>query len=300
MTMRANDSLIASPRGNRDQAISYFRKMGSKRIDDVVDYINAVYELAPQVHIDPAIVIAQASHETGAFSSYWWQQRLNPAGIGITGDPAQNNASRTFRSGREAARAHIAHLQLYATGKITSPFTTNDDPRWGAYKSAYGERAVASTIAQLANKWAVDSNYASGITRHGNAIFPSLEDSKAPQEPSEETPSEPSNPPPTVPSANIVKDSQGKAWDGLTTIRVNDIVFRALKRTVTCRVDSLNARKYANTNDDISPVLEEYEYGDKIEVLGWTKGEKVSGEDRWWITTSYLRVWIGGTSEKPL
>ena len=34
-------------------------------------------------------------------------------------------------------------------------------------------------------------------------------------------------------------------------------------------------------------------------VIGWTYGDRVNGENRWWILTDYTYAWVGGTREKP-
>src|SRR5439155_705844 len=72
----------------------------------VAEYVDEVYRLAPLVGMDPAIVVAQSAHETGAWTSPWWTERHNPAGIGITGDPVENDQSHTWANGTDAARSH--------------------------------------------------------------------------------------------------------------------------------------------------------------------------------------------------
>lgn len=39
--------------------------------------------------------------------------------------------------------------------------------------------------------------------------------------------------------------------------------------------------------------------GQKFTVVGWTRGENVEGEDRWWKSQFNNWVWTGGTKEKP-
>jgi len=39
--------------------------------------------------------------------------------------------------------------------------------------------------------------------------------------------------------------------------------------------------------------------GTRFEVVGWTYGEMVEGENRWWISKYGNYVWVGGTIEKP-
>jgi len=181
MTMKTTDSILGPVRGNAADAIAYAKAHGAQRISDVIDYIKTVYSIAPQVGLDPAVVIAQAMHETGddkgnVFNSYWWVNRLNPAGLGITGDKTQNNASHTWTSGVISAKSHLAHLLMYTKGTISGGGLNNThDVRYDAYVAAYGNKPIAKTIADLATTWGTDPSYATGVVNRGNACFPNLE-----------------------------------------------------------------------------------------------------------------------------
>jgi hypothetical protein len=110
------------------------------------------------------IAVAQSIVETAFYTSAWWWGRGNPAGLGITGDPAQDAASPLFMVGSLAARAQIAHLLLYATGRIDrGGLSPVDDPRFAAYRDAHGARAIAPTLAGLAGRWAADPTYSDQI-----------------------------------------------------------------------------------------------------------------------------------------
>src|SRR5215211_7623647 len=85
MPMRVTDPLRAAKRGSPEAAIAFAGARGARRLGEVKRYVRAVYRLAPKVGLDPAIVVSQASHETASWTSFWWNERLNPAGIGITG-----------------------------------------------------------------------------------------------------------------------------------------------------------------------------------------------------------------------
>lgn len=211
MAMKASDPIMGFARSTAAQAIAYAKNVGAARLDDAIEYINAVYSIAPSVGMDPAVVIAQAVHETGGFSTFadspWWRNRLNPAGIGITGDASQNNTSKTFQSGTEAARAHIAHLLLYATGKIDKGgLTAADDPRYSAYKEAYGTKAIATTIHGLQNTWGIDNSYAASMVRQGNEVFPSLPNASDVTAPSD-SPEPIDDHPPTVDCPVVLKQN---------------------------------------------------------------------------------------------
>lgn len=283
MTMSPNDPLIAAPRGTLEEALEFFRKIDTKRTEHVNLYLATVYDIAPQVKIDPAILVAHASHETDYFRSYWWEKRLNPAGLGITGTRSQDIKSKKFPNGACSALAHTAHMQLYATGKITEPLSNDDDPRYQAYFDEYGTGKQADTIKDLTGKWAQDPKFHLGVVRHGNEIFSSLPN------PVEEEIEKPQIKPSPI-------FYQGKLWDGTQSVWINGHLFRAVRRKVTVNVNALNLRKYADTT---SPILSTVSRGTTIDVLGYVRGERVGAEDRWWIGKDYTRIWVGGTSEKP-
>jgi hypothetical protein len=280
--MKTTDKLMAPTRGSAQTALDFFSRVsGVYNRADVVLYVNEVYRIAPLVGIDASIVVAHGSHETNYFRSDWWRYRKNPAGMGVTGDPQQNSESPRFATGVEAARAHVAHYVLYATGTIKSPLSSADDPRYAAYIEEYGNVVKATTIEGLTNTWAWDDDFHEGVVRQGNEIFPNLPD-----------------------QADIVEVGpqpspifyQGKPWTGLTNIRVNGILFRAQRREVHVNVDTLNVRQYADTTSEVIRTLT---FGSSIQVIGYVVGEKVGNENRWWIGQDYGRIWVGGTSEKP-
>jgi hypothetical protein len=177
--MTPNDALCESPRGELATASAFAQAHGALRPDDVSAYLAEVFRLAPAAKLDPAIVVAQSAEETSYWTSDWWNQRLNPAGIGITGDATDDANSGTWANGTDAARAQIVHLFVYAVGSIPdghvlAPFRALD-PRYQAALAA-GYAGIAKTIAGLSGHWAVDPQYAVNIAQRGNAIFPNLPD----------------------------------------------------------------------------------------------------------------------------
>jgi hypothetical protein len=133
-----------------------------------------MYARAPKAGLDPAILIAQAFHETGNFTSSWWVNRLNPAGIGITGDPAQDKASHTWENGSDSADSHIAHMTMYTKGVNDTGYF---DPREDAYHDAFGNAVKARAISDLGSGiWATDPDYAEGIVGRGNEVYGDLPD----------------------------------------------------------------------------------------------------------------------------
>ena len=174
----STETILHAPRGTIDSVYSWGVNPTIERVTDFIEYIEEVFRLAPLVGIDPAIVVAQSAHETGDWTSYWWRERLNPAGIGITGDPVQNEASHTWQNGTEAARAHIVHLWLYCDGipgreglmpTEISPYRDLDPRRQALIDSGWVDTVV--TLADLTGKWAVDPNYGKLIAGKFNVIF---------------------------------------------------------------------------------------------------------------------------------
>ena len=161
-------------RGNAQAMYAWARDRGCKRSSDVRRYLQTIYELAPKLDLNPDVLVAQSILETsedGApWASQWWQQRLNPAGIGITGNKLQNEASRDFGNGEAAARAHLLHLHLYAYGdKVPDDFDPSEDPRWkAAINAKYA--GIATTLDDLTNTWAKDLRYAEKIADRLNAL----------------------------------------------------------------------------------------------------------------------------------
>lgn len=140
---------------------------------EVVSYAEELRRLCELVGFDFRILFAQAWHETAGFTSDWWTERLNPAGIGITGDPAQNAASHTWANGTDAARAHVAHMWAYVegtTGDAVSNAYKGYDPRFQNVFDA-GYDGTVRTLNDLTGKWATDPRYAEKIAAKANQIF---------------------------------------------------------------------------------------------------------------------------------
>lgn len=181
--MKPVDRLLSTPRGEQDSAEAYATAHAAFHPDDVTAYLNAVFSTAPKVGLDPSIAVAQSAHETGAWTSAWWVTRLNPAGLGITGDPAENLASHAWANGNDAALSHLGHMLVYALGPAAASHVwasaglgslASIDPRYVAYVEAHGNSATAVTIHGLAGTWGTDPAYDAGVCDRGNAIYPKL------------------------------------------------------------------------------------------------------------------------------
>jgi hypothetical protein len=70
----------------------------------------------------------------------------------------------------------VAHTLLYATGEIDrGGLSPADDPRFRAYRAAFGARAVATTLRDLEGTWFTRAGGAQNSANRGNAIFPGIE-----------------------------------------------------------------------------------------------------------------------------
>ncbi|MGC4191532.1 MAG: SH3 domain-containing protein [Thermomicrobiales bacterium] len=116
MAFDVTNTIVGPARGSVDRTLAYARRSGAQRMDEVERYVREIYRLAPAVGFDPGFLVVQSAHETGNWTSGWWIARLNPAGIGVTGDPYQNSISPTFANGTMAARAQIAHMHAEVFG----------------------------------------------------------------------------------------------------------------------------------------------------------------------------------------
>lgn len=163
-----NSPIVGASTADPHDALSWL----GEAEDEVHRYVFELYRLCQLVGFDFRILFAQAWHETDGFTSKWWRERLNPAGIGITGDPAQNDASHTWATGTDAARAHAAHMWAYVEPNSDGMAEYwHYDPRFEAVYEA-GFDGTVRTLGDLGNgKWATDPQYAEKIAAKANQIF---------------------------------------------------------------------------------------------------------------------------------
>jgi len=166
------NTIVGPSRGSAEQAITFARAVGAVRMDEVERYVREIYRLAPQIGFDPAILVAQSALETDYWRSDWWAIRLNPAGIGVTGDPQENSDSPFFTSGTIAARAQIAHMhaEVFGRSKPLPADLQGVDPTYQRVFEA-GWAGTIRTLEDLAGTWAEDDRYAYGIVSRANEIF---------------------------------------------------------------------------------------------------------------------------------
>ena len=174
MTYTVQTPIIGPSTGTAQEALSWL----DVRAGAETEYVAELWRLCGLVNMDAACLFAQWAHETGDGSSYYWLTRKNPAGLGITGDPAQNEASHTWANGTEAAQAHIVHMSAYTkNNKLILNSYLWTDPRVQAVIDA-GYLGSVKTINDLTGRWATDPNYEAGIVRKLNLIFPNRQEVK--------------------------------------------------------------------------------------------------------------------------
>lgn len=159
-------------RGTPEQVIEYAKRAKSKRIEDVELYVYEVYRLAPILGFDPALIVAQSALETGYWHSKWWEERLNPAGLGINDEPSTHPYSQEFPNGTIAARAQLAHMhaEVYGNRKPLHKDLQGTDVTYERVFQA-GWAGTVVTLDDLAGTWATDPQYGWKISRVAAEIF---------------------------------------------------------------------------------------------------------------------------------
>lgn len=157
----------------------------------VVQYINELWRLCEEVGYDPAVLFAQATHETGTFSSQPWESYLNPAGIGVFDG---SNRVGMFANGIDAARAHVIHMAAYIHGPgswaHSSRYVGLDPSYYQAIR--HPKAGTVKHVEDLGNgTWASDPNYTEKVLAHYAKL---TGESSAPNEPEPEEPETPTKP----------------------------------------------------------------------------------------------------------
>jgi hypothetical protein len=150
------------PTASKRKAHAWARSKGSAHAFHEI--IDAGWEHAGDIGIDPAVFVAQAAKETGfgKFGGVIDASFHNSCGLKTTtgGDNDDPRAHRRFRDWDAGTRAHCAHLALYAGVISTARAKKLGDPR--AFDSIHG---VAPTVQELGGKWAPSSDYGRSIVR---------------------------------------------------------------------------------------------------------------------------------------
>ena len=171
-TIGVNTPIMGSATVKQAAAVRYVKSLLGKKtlpqkwlndgetVEKIVQYF---YEEGAAENVRADIALAQSIHETACFqyTGDVKPKQYNFAGIGATGGGEPGNS---FKNAREGVRAQIQHLKAYASTQALKK--TCVDPRF-----QYVKRGCATTIAGLANKWAIDSSYATSILKYLNAMM---------------------------------------------------------------------------------------------------------------------------------
>jgi hypothetical protein len=167
-----NSKLIADPRATADRPKQYLltRAHGTYSAGDVETIVGHYYTTCAAVGLDPLLMVAQMTEETGHLTSFWSQRpRRNFAGIGVTGE---KGVGLSFPGLKVAVHAHVGRLLAYALKKGTGnqaqvqlieealAFRPLPDNRFGC----------APTLAGLAGTYAADPDYAVKLAAVANDI----------------------------------------------------------------------------------------------------------------------------------
>jgi hypothetical protein len=141
------------------------------------EYLGTVIDGAAHLGIDPIVMLAQSDLETNTWQSPWWRNRYNPAGLGITGDPTQNEASQIWTNGKDAAYGHLAHMVAYLWGEDWVDHWPDEwpDPIVVDKRFTNPIRAGyhASRLLDLNGTWAIDAqnDYGGKLASRANRLL---------------------------------------------------------------------------------------------------------------------------------
>lgn len=190
--MRVTDRLLAPSRASATRAIAGLEAAVISVDAKDREFANALAAACIEAGIDFAIAYAHCGNETNLFRDGAWNVRLNPAGIGITGEPGQ--VGPDFPSATAAARFYVALLLLKICGggeigafeaeRETAP-STFDRTR------AFAQDATFPTVTALDHLrlrfgpdgrecvWMCDQDGPNAIAAKAAILFPDLLDQQA-------------------------------------------------------------------------------------------------------------------------
>jgi hypothetical protein len=162
-----SSTILGAPRTTRQQIrVALLGRDHHDYTDRQVRKIGNLYvDVATSVGIDPLVAVAQMVLETGNLTSFWSQPpRRNPAGIGVTGE---KGVGLSFKSWRQAVRAHVGRLLAYAVpaGQETPAQRELVDMALDVRPLPDQKRGIAPTLQGLAGSWAADPEYADKLAR---------------------------------------------------------------------------------------------------------------------------------------
>ena len=169
--MTPASKLIAAPRATADRPKQYLlaRQHGAYSDDDVRTIVGHYYTTCAAVGLDPLLMVAQMTEETGHLTSFWSQRpRRNLAGIGVTGEPG---VGLSFAGLKIAVHAPWAASSPTPCRRAPGIKPRSADRRGtGVPALPDNRRGCAPTLAGLAGTYAADPDYAGKLAGVANDI----------------------------------------------------------------------------------------------------------------------------------
>lgn len=171
----ANSPLLVGPVVDFPTAARRYIKARAKSRDPVeVDYIVSLYQdVCRDGQVDVEFALTQLIHETSALTSAWSADpKRNPAGIGVTGanNPDGTPAGVWFDTWADSVEAHVGLILAYRfpAGQGT-PAQQRLINEILVHRPA-APRGVATTVGELAAKWAADPAYVDKLAAVNAAV----------------------------------------------------------------------------------------------------------------------------------
>jgi hypothetical protein len=173
--LAAVSPLLVSPAVDFPAAARRYLKSKAKARDPLqVDYIVSLYEdVCRSGEVDVEFALTQMTHETAALTSAWSADpKRNPAGIGVTGasNPDGTPLGQWFETWADSVEAHVGLILAYrflaGQGSPAQQRLINEilGLRPGV------PRGIATTVGELAAKWAADPTYVDKLAAVNAAI----------------------------------------------------------------------------------------------------------------------------------
>ena len=176
----ANHPVAGPLTGSKEAVLAYARAVNSVRMNEVEAFLDELFDLGTRCEYDAFMIAAQSAVETGdmqiggGWLGRWWEERLNPGAIGITGHPPQDMASQTWDNGRDAARGMLVHHAAYRDELhgLLEPFLGLDQRYQLALSVVRNNpRGPVRSWEEFGNGyWAEDANYVGIILRRAAEI----------------------------------------------------------------------------------------------------------------------------------
>lgn len=194
--------------------MDYARRVGAYDLPFLQEYFDELWRLCQKYGFAFEYLVGQGKNETGAWSknNTNWTRLHNPAGLAITNS---QNLSLNYKTGKDAARAHVVHHYVYRYGAVpdNTELIADIDLDGHYWEAVNGSNSVSGkpfagsvrTIDDF-NKngtWALMDRqntptgslnvYGTRILNDTRAVFGELPDQR-PFDPDVETPSTPEEP----------------------------------------------------------------------------------------------------------